>query len=205
MSPMAGSLAAPMRGQGGYPGGVAVLGSPIASQPHRAVLQPPMPMPPEAVSSATSSSSWPGSNGVMRHPSTTSSASSYHRRKTSSDFQRRMMVKVFLDQHGFMHINEAKHSWGRTYYPLHVAVRQNNLPVVQALLQMGASTQCASTRGYTPEDIAKRRNSRWGGYDEVVHVLESAQGAGGNNPRFTPTISETTSASSGRTSFSQTL
>eukprot|EP00435_Cladocopium_sp_Y103_P065372 s167_g27.t1 len=86
--------------------------------------------------------------------------------------QRKMIVMNFLDANGFMHINEAKTSWGRTSYPLHVAVRQKKAAVVRALLLLGAWREVKSRRGETPEELAARCQSRWGGYDEILRAFE---------------------------------
>mmetsp|Transcript_77698 Transcript_77698/g.171637 ORF Transcript_77698/g.171637 Transcript_77698/m.171637 type:complete len:198 (+) Transcript_77698:74-667(+) len=86
--------------------------------------------------------------------------------------QRKMIVMNFLDANGFMHINEAKTSWGRTSYPLHEAVRQKKAAVVRALLLLGAWREVKSRRGETPEELAVRFQRRWGGYDEILRVFE---------------------------------
>mmetsp|Transcript_73080 Transcript_73080/g.116240 ORF Transcript_73080/g.116240 Transcript_73080/m.116240 type:complete len:197 (-) Transcript_73080:137-727(-) len=86
--------------------------------------------------------------------------------------QRKMIVMNFLDANGFMHINEAKTSWGRTSYPLHVAVRQKKAAVVRALLLLGAWREAKSRRGETPEELAVRCQSRWGGYEEILRAFE---------------------------------
>ena len=111
------------------------------------------------------------------------------------DYKLKMMVKSFLQANGFMHINEARHSWGRTRtltkilqqqvsgrcvllhvvpvsaagYPLHLAASQNKPAVVKALLLLGARPNVKTRRGLTPEDLAKRS-----GFEEVLHVLEQA-------------------------------
>ncbi|CAJ1426197.1 unnamed protein product, partial [Effrenium voratum] len=88
------------------------------------------------------------------------------------EHQRKMLVMAFLDANGFMHINEAKTSWGRTCYPLHVAVRQNKPAVVKALLSLGAWRNVKSRRGQTPEELAHRCQHRWGGFEEVLKMFE---------------------------------
>ena len=83
-----------------------------------------------------------------------------------------MIVMNFLDANGFMHINEAKTSWGRTSYPLHVAVRQKKAAVVRALLLLGAWREVKSRRGETPEELAVRCQHRWGGYEDILKAFE---------------------------------
>eukprot|EP00439_Symbiodinium_sp_Y106_P039159 s1681_g4.t1 len=85
---------------------------------------------------------------------------------------RKLLAKSFLEVNGFMHVNEAKHSWGRTRYPLHVAVQQKKPAIVRALLRLGARPTCKTNRGLTPQALATRLQSRWGGYQEVLDVFE---------------------------------
>ncbi|CAE6926999.1 ANK2 [Symbiodinium microadriaticum] len=88
---------------------------------------------------------------------------------TSRDYKLKMMVKAFLESNGFLHVNEPQHSWGRTRYPLHVAVSQNKPAIVKALLLLGAWRNVKTRRGLTPEDLARRS-----GFEEVLNVLEQA-------------------------------
>eukprot|EP00913_Durusdinium_trenchii_P004275 g3963.t1 len=75
----------------------------------------------------------------------------------SREDKRKVLVKDFLETNGFMHVNEAKRSWGMTSYPLHAAVHQKNAAVVKALLQLGARPD-VKYRGQTPEEYAQRKN-----------------------------------------------
>ncbi|CAE7810781.1 ANK2 [Symbiodinium sp. CCMP2592] len=105
---------------------------------------------------------------------TTASSSSdnlsrFRASNTSRDYKLKMMVKTFLESNGFMHINEAQHVWGRTRYPLHVAVSQNKPAIVKALVLLGARRNVKTRRGLTPEDLARRS-----GFEEVLNVLEQA-------------------------------
>eukprot|EP00440_Ansanella_granifera_P067668 gb/GFBE01073406.1/.p1 GENE.gb/GFBE01073406.1/~~gb/GFBE01073406.1/.p1 ORF type:complete len:237 (+),score=28.77 gb/GFBE01073406.1/:1-711(+) len=134
---------------------------------------------------ASSSSS--SSAGVL---SSSSSGIRSHRVKTA-DYRQRMMVKVFLDNNGYMHVNEARHFWGRTAYPLHTAVRQNNPAVVQALLQMGANRGAKTTRGFTPEELARQKNKRRGSYEDVVKAFEEPH----RPPAVTPSATASTVSS----------
>mmetsp|Transcript_38210 Transcript_38210/g.68325 ORF Transcript_38210/g.68325 Transcript_38210/m.68325 type:complete len:158 (+) Transcript_38210:59-532(+) len=101
-----------------------------------------------------------------------SSDRSYSRPATwhspTRDYKCKMLVKAFLQANGFLHVNEAKHSWGRTRYPLHVAVLQNKPAVVKALLLLGARRKVQTRRGFLPEDLARR-----GALEEVLQVLET--------------------------------
>ncbi|CAJ1333386.1 unnamed protein product [Effrenium voratum] len=104
--------------------------------------------------------------------STTTSGRGSVKSLAMREHQRKMLVMAFLDANGFMHINEAKTSWGRTCYPLHVAVRQNKPAVVKALLSLGAWRNVKSRRGQTPEELAHRCQHRWGGFEEVLKMFE---------------------------------
>ncbi|CAJ1402108.1 unnamed protein product [Effrenium voratum] len=104
--------------------------------------------------------------------STTTSGRGSLKSLAMREHQRKMLVMAFLDANGFMHINEAKTSWGRTCYPLHVAVRQNKPAVVKALLSLGAWRNVKSRRGQTPEELAHRCQHRWGGFEEVLKMFE---------------------------------
>ncbi|CAE7658240.1 unnamed protein product [Symbiodinium pilosum] len=105
-----------------------------------------------------------GSSGTLVSCRTTKSV--------SRDFQRKLVVKSFLDANGYMHVNEAKHSWGRTRYPLHMAVQQKKPAIVRALIRLGARLNSQTNRGLTPEALAQRLHRRWGGYQEVLDVFE---------------------------------
>eukprot|EP00913_Durusdinium_trenchii_P008300 g7797.t1 len=85
--------------------------------------------------------------------------------------QRKALVRSFLQANDFLHVNEGKRYWGHTCYPLHVAVHQKNAAVIKALLLLGARSDL-KYRGYTPEEYAQRKHRRWGGYDDVLKVLD---------------------------------
>mmetsp|Transcript_38209 Transcript_38209/g.68323 ORF Transcript_38209/g.68323 Transcript_38209/m.68323 type:complete len:157 (+) Transcript_38209:59-529(+) len=112
------------------------------------------------------------SNGTDSNGSEASSDGSHPRRATwqssTREYKCKMLVKAFLQANGFLHVNEAKHSWGRTRYPLHVAVLQNKPAVVKALLLLGARRKVQTRRGFLPEDLARR-----GALEEVLQVLET--------------------------------
>mmetsp|Transcript_37030 Transcript_37030/g.85592 ORF Transcript_37030/g.85592 Transcript_37030/m.85592 type:complete len:169 (+) Transcript_37030:58-564(+) len=115
------------------------------------------------------------SNGTDSSSPEPSSDGSHPRRaatwqSSTRDYKRKMLVKAFLQANGFLHVNEAKHSWGRTRYPLHVAVLQNKPTVVKALLLLGARRKVQTRRGFSPEDLARR-----GGLEEVLKILETTE------------------------------
>mmetsp|Transcript_37029 Transcript_37029/g.85588 ORF Transcript_37029/g.85588 Transcript_37029/m.85588 type:complete len:165 (+) Transcript_37029:71-565(+) len=114
------------------------------------------------------------SMGTSNSNSPEPSSNSHPRRATwhsaTRDYKCKMLVKAFLQANGFLHVNEAKHSWGRTRYPLHVAVLQNKPTVVKALLLLGARRKVQTRRGFSPEDLARR-----GGLEEVLKILETTE------------------------------
>ncbi|CAE7895222.1 unnamed protein product, partial [Symbiodinium necroappetens] len=130
-------------------------------------------------STGTNTSSTSASTGSAIPDTARSTTSLFTSRTTKSiprDLQRKLLAKSFLEVNGFMHVNEAKHSWGRTRYPLHVAVQQKKPAIVRALLRLGARPTCKTNRGLTPQALAMRLQSRWGGYQEVLDVFEELGG-----------------------------
>jgi len=59
----------------------------------------------------------------------------------------------------------------RTYYPLHTAVKQNNVRVVKTLLDLGADPFCKNSAGQSPADWARQRNWR-GSYSDVLALFD---------------------------------
>mmetsp|Transcript_99107 Transcript_99107/g.137668 ORF Transcript_99107/g.137668 Transcript_99107/m.137668 type:complete len:182 (+) Transcript_99107:106-651(+) len=118
--------------------------------------------------SSTQTGSWETSEGSPeRKEGSLPRPRTWH--PATRDYKLKMMAKTFLQANGFMHINEAQHSWGRTRYPLHVAVSQNKPAIVKALLLLGARRNVKTRRGLTPEDLARRS-----GFQEVLNILEQA-------------------------------
>eukprot|EP00490_Sorites_sp_Unknown_P019386 CAMPEP_0114670186 /NCGR_PEP_ID=MMETSP0191-20121206/39196_1 /TAXON_ID=126664 /ORGANISM="Sorites sp." /LENGTH=178 /DNA_ID=CAMNT_0001927357 /DNA_START=30 /DNA_END=566 /DNA_ORIENTATION=+ len=85
--------------------------------------------------------------------------------------QRKMLVRSFLESNGFMHVNEGKSWWGKTCFPLHVAVKQRKATMVKALLLLGARRD-VKYRGYTPEEYAQKQHHRWGGYEDILKAFQ---------------------------------
>mmetsp|Transcript_55524 Transcript_55524/g.140724 ORF Transcript_55524/g.140724 Transcript_55524/m.140724 type:complete len:191 (+) Transcript_55524:80-652(+) len=81
-------------------------------------------------------------------------------------------LKAWLLHNGFFTVSAQKVSTrsGRMSYPLHLAVKQKNPRMVQALLEAGADGRCKNSSGLTPMQLARRRNWR-GSYDAVLAVL----------------------------------
>ncbi|CAK9088921.1 unnamed protein product [Durusdinium trenchii] len=127
----------------------------------------------ESVSTGVSSHSLP--NHMTESLSTRASRQSRSSTKTICSMsrldQRKALVRSFLQANDFLHVNEGKRYWGHTCYPLHVAVHQKNAAVIKALLLLGARSDL-KYRGYTPEEYAQRKHRRWGGYDDVLKVLD---------------------------------
>jgi len=79
-------------------------------------------------------------------------------------------LKAFLLRNGFVSANASRHSaLGRTYYPLHKAVRKNNLRIVQLLLESGVDSAQRDSAGMTPQQLAQKKN--WNGSHEAVISL----------------------------------
>ena len=63
--------------------------------------------------SSTQTGSWETSEGSPeRKEGTLPRPRTWH--PATRDYKLKMMAKTFLQANGFMHINEAQHSWGRT-------------------------------------------------------------------------------------------
>ena len=114
--------------------------------------------------------------------------------------QRKRLVRTFLEENDFLHVNEGKRSWGQTcaspnfkrlvklllsrlsfargcvpeedgrHQGTRKANRFNRGPQ-QALLMLGARCDL-KYRGKTPEEYAQHKHRRWGGYDEVLQVFQ---------------------------------
>jgi len=119
----------------------------------------------------TPSSRWQELLLRVKRPSTPPCPSTRSQRSLSR--QRSSILKAWLLQEGFVSSTSARSGrFGRTYYPLHRAVSQNNATLVLLLLEAGADCDCKNSYGQTPADVARLRN--WiGSYNEVLSVLES--------------------------------
>merc|ERR1712070_932678 len=71
---------------------------------------------------------------------------------------RREKVDAFLKKHGFAGVNKSK-GWLLTFsYPLHVAVEENNLEMVQLLLKSRANRNFRDAHGRTARALARKLN-----------------------------------------------
>jgi len=104
-------------------------------------------------------------------PSTKSTRST--RSTQSLSKARASMLKTWLLEEGFITCTDPKAGhFGRTYYPLHKAVKQNSVELVETLLRAGADPSCKNSSGLTPLESARRHN--WlGSSSAVIAALES--------------------------------
>merc|ERR1712218_647646 len=82
-------------------------------------------------------------------------------------------VKDFLKARGFKNVAAPRKVFcgcGGAVYPLHLAVEENNLEVVKALLRCGADKELKNSRKKTPLEIAERCN-KTGSHEMVLAAL----------------------------------
>jgi hypothetical protein len=102
---------------------------------------------------------------------------------------RRRMVSEFLESHGFKKdgVNQRKKSILKFQYPLHVAVKEQNVDMVKLLLESGADKSVKNSSGWTPLDKAAQyknkmtqgssvQSSRGTPYKTSVSVLQALGG-----------------------------
>lgn len=113
-----------------------------------------------------SRSSTPGSKASLDTAATGTSSSGSRRIRQAE-------LKVWLVEEGFVTPNFPRTSSlsSRTYYPLHTAVKQNNVRIVRTLLDLGADPFCKNSAGQSPADWARQRNWR-GSYSDVLALFD---------------------------------
>ncbi|CAE6928024.1 Ctdspl2 [Symbiodinium natans] len=87
----------------------------------------------------------------------------------------RKQVLPFLLQNGFHTVKSKKTFFWRSWYPLHAAVKYNDLETVRLLITAGADLQKLNSRGETPEQLAERLN-RSGSHADILQALHHAKG-----------------------------
>ncbi|CAE7861333.1 Ctdspl2 [Symbiodinium sp. KB8] len=87
----------------------------------------------------------------------------------------RKQVLPFLLQNGFHTVKSKRTFFWRSWYPLHTAVKHNDLETVRLLITAGADPQKLNSRGETPEQLAERLN-RSGSHADIVDALHHAKG-----------------------------
>jgi len=86
-----------------------------------------------------------------------------------------LKVRAFLDRHGFETVKSKKRYLFRTSYPLHAAVRENDVEVAALLLKAGASYRKPDSSGRSPLALAQYLNTRAGSHSEMIAILQGAQ------------------------------
>jgi hypothetical protein len=102
---------------------------------------------------------------------------------------RRRMVSEFLESRGFKKdgVNQKKKSILKFRYPLHVAVKEQNVDMVKLLLESGADKSVKNSSGWTPLDKAAQyknkmkqgssvQSSRGTQYKTSISVLQALGG-----------------------------
>eukprot|EP00439_Symbiodinium_sp_Y106_P072311 s2239_g13.t1 len=87
----------------------------------------------------------------------------------------RKQVLPFLLQNGFHTVKSKRTFFWRSWYPLHTAVKHNDLETVRLLITAGADPQKLNSRGETPEQLAERLN-RSGSHADIIDALHHAKG-----------------------------
>jgi len=86
-------------------------------------------------------------------------------------------VACFLKSHGFKGVCAKKRRLMGFLYPLHVAVKQNDVRLVLALLKLGADPWQIDSSGRTPYQLALSREDGRGSHTNVMHALTRAGAA----------------------------
>mmetsp|Transcript_37655 Transcript_37655/g.120038 ORF Transcript_37655/g.120038 Transcript_37655/m.120038 type:complete len:183 (-) Transcript_37655:124-672(-) len=76
-------------------------------------------------------------------------------------------VAAFLKVHGFAHVQAKQKKWLRSFYPLHVAVEENNAEALSYLLRAGADKSQKDSSGRTAVMLAQKRDKK-GSHEQVV-------------------------------------
>eukprot|EP00927_Polykrikos_kofoidii_P036313 TRINITY_DN30642_c0_g1_i1.p1 TRINITY_DN30642_c0_g1~~TRINITY_DN30642_c0_g1_i1.p1 ORF type:complete len:274 (-),score=45.87 TRINITY_DN30642_c0_g1_i1:210-1031(-) len=81
-------------------------------------------------------------------------------------------LSLFLERHGFLSVERKRRSSFLPLfdYPLHVAVRLADVPIVRALLAQGVDEKQKNSSGLTARMVAQQENKD-GSHDEVLNML----------------------------------
>jgi len=71
--------------------------------------------------------------------------------------------RVWIAREGFKDVNQKRKKFFFSFtYPLHVAVAENNAPVVRRLVEAGADKKKKNSSGLTPEQLARKMSKKLG-------------------------------------------
>jgi len=84
------------------------------------------------------------------------SGSTAKEQRKADRLQARTQLRPFLQRHGFQTVKSKKSFLWRFSYPLHVAVKINDVEAVELLLRAGADAKRTNSAGETPQQLAKR-------------------------------------------------
>lgn len=79
-------------------------------------------------------------------------------------------IRTFLETNGFEGVNIKRRKLLKTFYPLHVAVKQRDADLVRFLLQAGADPSKKNSSGETPFVLAQKCSSQ-GSHDAILAAL----------------------------------
>lgn len=98
-------------------------------------------------------------------------------RRARAEREANEKLRVFLRDNGFAGVCDSRRWLMKTYYPLHVAVKQNNVMMVQLLLRRGADPRQANSSRQTPYEYALCC-SKHGSHKEVLTLLRRYEAMG---------------------------
>mmetsp|Transcript_361 Transcript_361/g.509 ORF Transcript_361/g.509 Transcript_361/m.509 type:complete len:254 (-) Transcript_361:57-818(-) len=81
-----------------------------------------------------------------------------------------LRVNTFLKANGFADIDAKRTKMFKSFYPLHVAVSQNNPDMVQLMLATGARPLPKNSGGLTPLELAQKLDKK-GSHAQVIKLL----------------------------------
>lgn len=86
--------------------------------------------------------------------------------------QEHLAVEKFLSNRGYSGVNSRRSKLFKYKYPLHSAVKDNSLEMVELLLGAKADPMLKNSSGLTPGHLAMKLSSRHGSHDDVLCALQ---------------------------------
>lgn len=83
-------------------------------------------------------------------------------------------VRPFLTKNGFATVKSKKTWLWTSYYPLHTAVKQNDVDTIRLLLKARADPQKTNSSGQTPRDLAFRLN-KLESHSAILEMLDRSK------------------------------